>query len=193
MICESTPYNSTGLDKEIQLCNSIPNERAQVERPANGRIAGPLSGFQGNPKSESTNMQFDSVDLHWIWRETTRRLESFAGDVREHKRVLEASDFIRWLQFSGLLKLFAAHPQPEPLRVDVANVRKLIEDLRFSCGESFRNGKADPQYAASDIAAINHKLELIAAHVATLSPPLTETAASGDSAEPGLRVIQGGV
>jgi len=114
-------------------------------------------------------MQFDSATLHWLWRQTTDKLESLARDVRENKRVLEAADFARWVQFSGILKLFDAFPTDGPLQISAAIIRKQIRDLLFECGELFRMGKADPKYSASDISEINRKLDLIAAHVATLS------------------------
>jgi len=137
-------------------------------------------------------MSTDSVLLHRIFSETRRKLEEFLKSVREQKHVMEASSFVRWLQFSGIFPLLEQSPQKPPLLVDVAILRNLVTDVVFECGEAFRNGKADPKYAASDIAEINRKLDVIAAHVSTLSPPLTATAAVGDSAEPALFVLQGG-
>lgn len=138
-------------------------------------------------------MQFDSVMLHQIWRETTRKLEAYARDVRENKNVREASEFARWLQFSGVIKILEAFPQAEPLRVDGAALRKLAHELVLDCGECFRNGKADAKYAASDIAEINRKLDLIAAHVSTISPLIPATTeAAGNPSDPVLHVYSGG-
>jgi hypothetical protein len=137
-------------------------------------------------------MRFDSVTLHRLWAETTNRLDLLHRCVRENKRVLEAADFARWLQFSGLLNLFDAFPHPAPLTVDARTVRKQISDVIFEAGELFRNGKSDPKYAASDIAEINRKLDALMRQMNQTSPPLTEAEASGDTAEPVLFAIQGG-
>lgn len=85
-------------------------------------------------RSQKGAMRFDSVTLHQIWRETNRKVESFARDVRECKNVREASDFARWLQFSGILALLEQFPQSEPLLVDGAALRKQIQDLIYECG-----------------------------------------------------------
>lgn len=133
-------------------------------------------------------MNTDAVTLHQLWRETTRKLEAHAREVRENKGVLEASLFARWLTFSGVVKMLEANPQPEPLRVDGAALRRLAHEVISLCGEAFKSGRADPKYAASDIAEINRKLDLL------LSPSsAAATARVGDAAEPALRVLEGGV
>jgi len=135
----------------------------------------------------------DEADLHWLWKETHAKLSTFSKLVRECKQVTEAADFCRWLQFSGLPKIFKACPQSEPMPVNYEVIDKQIRDILFECGELFRTGKADPQYAQSDIAAINHKLDIIAAHVSTLSPPKTQTpTVDGLSCPPALSVMLGG-
>jgi len=140
-------------------------------------------------------MQTDTVRLHRIWSETTRHVETFQRDAREGKRVLEASIFGRWLRFSGILELLDDNPQQFPTVVDGKALRRQVEDLLSDCGEKFKSGKADPTYAQSDIAEINRKLDVIAAHVAKISPPAIKTPDAGlaTSLEPVLRVIEGGV
>jgi len=191
--CNTSLYETDEVDKQSPVCNSCANRIGLIPSSAEPRNKSqPGADFLGVLKSESIQMQTDVVTLHQIWRETTRKLESFARDVRESKRVLEASDFARWLQFSGVVKIMEAFPNPEPLRVDGAAIRKQISDLLYDCGESFRNGKADPKYAASDIAEINRKLEVIAAHVATLSPPSKISTADTGNSPPVLTVLEGG-
>lgn len=141
--------------------------------------------------------RIDETDWHWLWRETFAKLETFSRLVRECKQVTEAADFCRWLQFSGLPKMFKLHPQAEPFRVDHVVIDKQIRDILFECGELFRSGKADPQYSQSDIAEINRKLDIIAAHVATISPLTSATPAPGEpschaDSQPDLIVLRGG-
>jgi len=51
----------------------------------------------------------DEVSAHRLWNETDRYLDSLARSVRECKRVDEASNFSRWLQFSGVLQILELH------------------------------------------------------------------------------------
>jgi hypothetical protein len=113
-------------------------------------------------------MNIELHELHWIWNETVTRLDSFARDVREAKHVMEASNFARWLNFSGLVRVFNDNPSTQlHLEVDGALVQRKINDLLFECGELFRGGKADPKYAASDIAEINRKLDFLMEQLVT--------------------------
>jgi len=135
----------------------------------------------------SGEIVISEVDLHWLWKETHAKLETHARLVRECKEVMEAANFCRWLQFCGLAKIFKAHPQSDPFRV--AAIDAQIRDILFECGELFRKGKADPQYTQSDIAEINRKLDIIAAHVSQFPPPFVATTEPGKS---DLHVLQGG-
>jgi hypothetical protein len=97
-----------------------------------------------------------------MWRETDRFLDSLAQSVREGKRVTEASNFARWLLFSGLLSFLQENKDPQSsLPFDPDALRKKADKLIYECGELFRGGKHDPKYAASDIAEINRKLDLL--------------------------------
>jgi len=133
-------------------------------------------------------MNADAVMLHQIWRETDRKLRSHAREVRENKGVREASEFARWLNFSGVIRILEANPQSEPLPVDGPALRRLCDEVILQCGECFKGGKADPKYSASDIAEINRKLDLL------LTPPSAATTAeAGNPSEPALHVLEGGL
>ena len=110
----------------------------------------------------STKRTFEITDAAWLYKETVNFLDVLAREVREGKNVMLASQFARWLQFSGLIKIFEAYPSSAPHLVsDAAAVSTKVNDLLFDCGELFRGGKFDPKYAASDIAEINRKLDEI--------------------------------
>jgi len=107
-------------------------------------------------------MRTELHKLHWTWKETVNRLDSLARDVREAKNVMEASNFARWLDFCGMIQIFRDNPSTQKhLEVDADVVQKKVRDLIYECGELFRGGKADPKYAASDIAEINRKLDTL--------------------------------
>jgi hypothetical protein len=94
--------------------------------------------------------------------ETARYLGDLAQCVRECKRVDEASRFARWLIFSGILDICREDASAAQGADTLATV---ASDLQMDCGELFRGGKADPKYAASDIAEINQKLEVLASFI----------------------------
>ena len=112
-------------------------------------------------------MILTSVQLHWMWQETDNYLSSLAQCVREGKRVQEAANYCRWLQFSGVIELLEGSPQPFPLMVDGQGTRRKLRDLIQECGELFKGGKHDAKYVASDIAEINRKLDVLTAHLAS--------------------------
>jgi len=198
MNCHPATYENTPIDKKPRNCYSISNvgQRVASENPV---ALQPVSNddFPELQKSESKAMQSDSgklsaAQLHVLWRETDRVVSALSKAVMECKRVDEASNFGRWLRFSGVLQILEAHPAGFPLTVDAKGLTKKVSDMLFECGELYRGGKHDPRYAASDIAEINRKLDIIAAHIS--SPPLMATTANaGDAAEPVLHVLQGGV
>ena len=115
-----------------------------------------------------------SSSLAHIVSETDRQLERLARCVRECKSVDEAANFCRWLQFSGVLTLPHA---------DFAILRKKSEDILYQAGQIYKGGKVKPTYDASDIAAINSKLDVLlgnkALPVVTMDTKLLGVTATG--------------
>jgi len=105
------------------------------------------------------------VVMHVLGRQTENRLLVLQRDVAECKSVDEAANFTRWLRASGVLALLEKFSTDGVLPVNGKNLRKLSEAILSDCGDLYRNGKATPRYAASDIAEINRKLDIIAAHI----------------------------
>lgn len=115
----------------------------------------------------------EQTDILILYRETVIFLDRLSREVREGKNVMLASQFARWLQFSGLNKVFETYPCNRPhCEVDAVVLEKKTKDLLFECGELFRGGRADPKYAASDIAEINRKLDTV---LLTLARPMSVT------------------
>jgi hypothetical protein len=150
---------------------------------------------QGRGKSyDVVTPAFDlGFNLARVFSETSRQLAIFHRAVREGKGVTEASVFCRWLRFSGILEILEAYPcSLVPRVVDGKTLRRQVEDVLYDCGEKFRTGKADPTYAASDIAEINRKLDVIAAHVGKFASPTNQTPEVDVAKTPTLSVIDGG-
>ena len=134
-------------------------------------------------------MNIESHTVAWLWKETVNRLDSLAREVREAKNVMEAANFARWLQFSGIFQIFKDNPSSKAyLEVNANVVEKKTRDLIYECGELFRGGKADPKYAASDIAEINRKLDDLI-RVAVFKP-LASTSQNAGTNSPALKFGQ---
>jgi len=132
-----------------------------------------------------------NVQLYRLWNETDNRLVSLARSVREGKCVDEASNFCRWLRFTGLLELLEQNSRPEPLPVKGRELRGKVEDILFECGELYKGGKLPlPKYSESDMASVMDRLDSITERLNQISTPLSETAIEVSAS---LHVIQGGV
>jgi hypothetical protein len=165
------------------------------ESPLTG--ASRLSDSQGPPESESAKMLSDSIIIephrrYWLWKETAERLRRLDARAREGKSVDEASEFARWVQFSGLMHLFKMWAAPEPLKVSAEEIQQLINDVKYDCELHWKNSSRGPWVPLSELEAISQKLDRIAAKVATLSPPGTATVSADEGSTPALRVFEGG-
>lgn len=130
---------------------------------------------------ESTKDSVEPHKVHWLWKETMARLERLHKRVCEGKHVDEASEFARWLRFSGLLDIFRMFKAGEPLEVDATKVEKLITDTLFECEQFWKRNPRGPYVALSELESINHKLDLLAGRIAQM--PVAEPA------KPDLRVL----
>jgi hypothetical protein len=189
------------FDKRAPVCYNVPNAgeivaASQIGQGPDRNLIPAAKGFLGSPKSESKYLQTDSAKieshkLHWLWKETVSRLRRLDARAREGKFVDEASEFARWVKFSGLLLVFKAFEAPPPLEVSPKEVERLITEILFDCEAHWKNEPRGPWVEKSELESINHKLDLVASQLSKLSPPVTETA-SAVQILPALRVIQGG-
>ena len=119
-----------------------------------------LQRVSASPFNTKDAMNVQPHQLPLLYKETVNFLDRLAGEVRENKNVMLASQFARWLNFSGLIQILNQNPSTKlHLEVDGAVLQRKVNDLNYECGELFRGGKHDPKYAASDIAEINRKLD----------------------------------
>jgi len=143
-------------------------------------------------------MQSDAVAMHVLWRETNNRLEVLAARVREGVDVLAASEFCRWLQFSGVLAMLEDQERSQPLPVNGRELRRKVDELIMDCGDWFRlhensNTLPHPSIPRTELERINKQLADLSAQLAMVLPPSTaNTADVGKPAEPALHVIEGG-
>lgn len=140
-------------------------------------------------------MHCDKVFLHVLWRETSTRVEVLQRRVNEGLDVDAASEFCRWLRFSGILKLLESAPDDERLPCKGSLLARQVATLIEGCGEWYAshersNVKPPAQIPRSELEGIHAQLNQLRRELARLSPSTIETA---DPAQAGLRVIEGGV
>lgn len=154
------------------------NGRVSASREALKRRNNPRSSALPSDRSESSEARLhpsaivstaqNSTEIYVLARQTENRLLVLQKEVAECKSVDEAANFTRYLQNSGILALIETQSPNGPLAVNGSAIRKLCAAILSDCGDLYRNGKATPRYAASDIAEINRKLDIIAGHISKL-------------------------
>jgi hypothetical protein len=138
--------------EKVQLLLKVVPSAGHVE--PSGVVCGLERGKTINVPVPGDSIVVSRSELRWMASETSRILDGLSRDVRECKNVMLASLYARWVLFSGVLALVQRESGSRALA-------KQVDDLLFECGELFRGGKHDPRYAASDIAEINRKLDLL--------------------------------
>jgi len=93
--------------------------------------------------------------------------------------------------WSGIIRLILGFQPDGHLTIDVAHIEWKFNQLESLTNDQFRQPSKVVSLQMSQLQAMNHKLDLIAGHVAKISPPAIETVDPGQ--QPGLRVIEGGV
>lgn len=169
-----------------------PENHVYSAKPILGDCTGgerePIFSEAGSTEHSRAMPKTLTLEMCVLARQTENRLLVLARDVSECKSVDEAANFTRWLSSSGVLSLLERFSTGGPLPVDGKSLRKLSEKIYSDCCDLFRNGKATPRYAASDIAEINRKLDIIAAHIGqgygTASNP-SQVAAESETGSPG--------
>lgn len=134
----------------------------------------------------------EQADAHWLWQESINRLESLRLRVCEGRDLDAALEFARFFLWCRLDKILAPYENKGPLKVDCAFLRWKAEDLQRMVQDQYTHGSV-PQGNQSTMQAVLHRLDMIAAHVAKISPPVSQETANAEPAGPVLQVIKGGV
>lgn len=116
-------------------------------------------------------MNADSVNLHWIYRETLNRLDVLHRRVQEGRDVEAASEFARWLIFSGIIKLMEANSSDKLLKVDGPLLRSRTQMLIEACNYRFRRNDDSPRFQAKDVQSLHEKIDLVAGYLSRLNVP----------------------
>jgi len=107
----------------------------------------------------------EAWQLHWMWRETNNRLDVLSRRVDEGRDVVAASEFVRWLGFSGVLRILELNPSIGVLRVDGGLLRFKADDILRRCNACGVVDPDDMRLGLDAVRSIHEKLDLIAGHV----------------------------
>lgn len=118
-------------------------------------------------------MVLDQVTLHRLWNETNTRLDSLIRQVREGAGVVEASNFSRWLRFSGILQILQEADQEVPLPIRGHELTRKCVGLQSDCGEWFSlheksNRPRDAYISQAKLDSIDEQMKLIREELAVL-------------------------
>ena len=131
----------------------------------------------------------DIAQLHWIWLETSQKLESYRRRVQEGRDIDAAVEFAKFVFWSGIPKLMEANPHPAPLLVDGALLRSKAQELIELCNERYRTRNLDPMLSAKEFKSLHEKIDLLAGYVSQLVPSL---GIQVKHSAPELKIINGG-
>ncbi len=157
--------------------NLVKEEHVEIANRSANRVAGLSPKQFANLRAIGQDIELGyRTTLSRIYSETVNNLERLAREVREGKNVLAAADFVRWLQFSGVLDLFSRYSFPDQ---NFPPLDRKLADLLQDCGEHFRGGRVVPRYDQSDIAEINRKLDaLLAGNVRVVTTVVARVSAA---------------
>ncbi len=125
--------------------------------------AGELVNLRLLADGKLTNTRLRQVDedrLRWLAKETKNKLGSFIDRVKKGVNVVPASEFVRWLNFSGISDLV--------LSEDGKEIRDLAAELKVLCNQYFRQAGTSEETEEKQVPMVNRKLdvliELLTAH-----------------------------
>lgn len=115
-----------------------------------------------------------STDSQAIWfarvySESSSRIDVLSRRVQEGRDVLAASEFCRWLLFSGIIKLLEENPNPAPLKVDGAHLQWKCEELLQLCNSRLRSPVAEPCLTAGYLQSLHDKVDLVAGYLSRIT------------------------
>lgn len=122
-------------------------------------------------------MESDTAILARIYSETVNKLDSFSRRVQEGRDVNAASEFARWLLFSGILPLLEQYPNQvqsqNPLKVDGAFLRWKAGQLVEACSDRYRTNNQNPSIEKTEFESIHEKIDRMAGYLSRLTAVAT--------------------
>jgi len=152
-----------------------PTERLRGAFPSVTIPSSCVESHDGPGKSIVSGQIAQAVHFHVVYRDTSYRVASLSRAVQEGHSLDEAADFARFV-INTVAPLLAINPQAEPLKVDGHLLRHNAQELLSAAQERWRTHDTKPRLQLSELEAINHKLDVLAGHVARMHPVLVPVA-----------------
>jgi hypothetical protein len=159
----STPAPPDSQDSQGSESNQLPTDSFQV-----------LSKRELITLLRRRPCRFDDADLAGLASMTLQRLRVLRARACEGKSVDEASEFARWVGYSGLQKLIGGKR--------AAELEKLAKDTLWDCECYYRNDCRGPWVAKSELEALNAKMDNLCGVVAGLAQGLATVTRDADLA-----------
>jgi len=110
----------------------------------------------------------DAIDRHALYRETVSWLERLEGMVREGRDIEYAHGFSTYVLNARIPHLLSKYPADGSLKVDGAFLDWRVRELKRAVQSQYTGAEA-PGVPESELASINHKLNLIAGELVKLT------------------------
>ena len=146
---------------ETRLC--LPEARSLTELSPSG--AGNLIAQELRMPAPET----PDLNLSRLYTETMHRIETLRRRVQQGRDVMAASEFARWLFFSGMVEVFKAHPQDGFNKVDGWLLSSKVEALIELCNERFVSGDKRAQMEKDEVESLCEKVDRMAGYLAKLT------------------------
>jgi len=111
----------------------------------------------------------DRSHYAWLYRETLGKLERHEKLAREGKDLEASLSFASFVVNSGIPAILRPFSQDVPVKIDAAHLQWRAEELQRTVRQFYIHQGHKPEIEMSVMESINHKLDLIAGHVAGLS------------------------
>lgn len=120
-------------------------------------------------------------------------LNGYRKRVSENRDVLAASNYARWLNFSGIVQLLRenSNQEPPPLKINGAHLQWTIDDLIQTCAERFRTNSKEITLEVAAMQTLHDKVErltsnvdLMAGQISRLTDVVASASAVNQAAEP---------
>lgn len=127
----------------------------------------------------------DSSTYYRIFTECCNRVNTYCKRVAEGRDVQSASEYARWLFFSGIIGLLKENSCDGPLKVDGAHLAWKVEDLTERCNQYFRSNGRSSGVSSSELESVHEKLARVSSNVELLACQVARLTSALGSEEPG--------
>ena len=115
-----------------------------------------------------------------LYSESIARIDVLTRRVQEGRDIVAASEFCRWLTFSGIFDLLKTQANEERgiLKIDGAHLEYRCHELLSLCNDRMSHNSTEPCLTAGYLQSLHDKIETMAGYLSKLSvetPVITQS------------------